>query len=150
MPADDLTPSQLAALLEVDPSTLRRWARLFADHLSPGAHGKRRRYTGQDMATLTRARDLLRAGKPAAEVGELLATVAEESRDLPAVAALQLPALAAELLEARETLRALAAHVAELGAGQEADHARIADLESRLAAFERQGWLSRLLGRRPK
>jgi len=152
VPADSLTPGQLGALLEVDSSTLRRWARRFAAHLSEqaAAKGQRRSYTRQDMGTLTRARDLLRAGKTVSEVDQLLATVQEESAGVPAVAAVQLPAIVAELEEARQALRTLVSRVAELGSEQEADRARIADLESRLAAYERQGWLARMFRRKSR
>ena len=127
MPADDMTPGQVAQQLETDPSTLRLWARLFASHLSPQAQAKRRRYTSADLATLSRAGDLLRAGKDAAEVAALLGSVAQEKQpaQVPAAAAAPLPSMVLELQEARELVRAMLAQLDQLRQDQEASRGEL-------------------------
>ena len=111
MPADDLTPGQAAELLQVDSSTLRRWARAWSVHLSPPGEGKRRRYTPADLAVFARGRDMLRAGKSPAEVGALLALVPETAVELPALGLVSLPAVTQELQVHRDLLQALAEEI---------------------------------------
>jgi DNA-binding transcriptional MerR regulator len=54
-----LTPGQVSESLDVPPSTLRRWAGRFADHLSPQPSGRgHRSYTVDDLNTFRRIRDL--------------------------------------------------------------------------------------------
>lgn len=54
-----LTPGQVSEALDVPPSTLRRWAARFADHLSPQPSGRgHRRYTVDDLNTFRKVRDL--------------------------------------------------------------------------------------------
>jgi DNA-binding transcriptional MerR regulator len=149
MPADDLTPGQVAELLQVDASTLRRWARAFAGHLSPQAHGKRRRYSSGDLGVLTRARDLLRSGKSPREVGELLATVPAEPLTVPAVAAVSLPGLASDLIAAQEALRVTLGRLEALEGIQDAQAARIAALDAQIEAWRALSWWRRMFGRPP-
>lgn len=160
VPADDLTPAQVAELLGVDQSTLRRWARQFKAHLSSQAQGKRRRYSSADLGMLSRARDLLRVGKSPAEVDSLLATLPQAAPQVPAVAAVSLPAMAGELQAAQEALRAALARVEalqqaqdKLKAAQEAQAAQIVQqqikidqLWSRLEEWEALPWWRRLFG----
>jgi len=60
------TPQAVARELEVSAATLRRWADEFADFLSTGADSAQgrshRRYTGQDIATLTLIKELMNNG----------------------------------------------------------------------------------------
>lgn len=59
-------PQAVARELEVSPATLRRWADEFADFLSTGADSgqgrSHRRYTDQDIATLTFIKELMNNG----------------------------------------------------------------------------------------
>jgi len=153
MPADDLTPSQVAELLGVDASSLRRWARAYRAHLSTQAQGKRRRYSSADLATLSRAKDLLRAGKSPAEVERLLATVPADAPQLPAVANVSLPAMAGELQATQEALRAALGRLDAMQASQEALQAaqtaqagKLAALEAELAAWRALPWWRRVFG----
>jgi DNA-binding transcriptional MerR regulator len=148
MPTDDLTPSQVAALLDVDASTLRRWARAWKVHLSEQGQAKRRRYTQGDLATFARGRDLLRAGKSPAEVGTLLGIVPTVPAEVPAVATVSLPAIAQELQAALDTVRALVGQVDELRATQEAQAAQLARVQAQLEAWKAAPWWRRLF-RRP-
>jgi DNA-binding transcriptional MerR regulator len=54
-----LTPGQVSESLKIPPSTLRRWAVRFADHLSPQPDGRtHRKYTVDDLNTFRKIRDL--------------------------------------------------------------------------------------------
>lgn len=59
-------PQAVARELDVSPATLRRWADEFADYLSTGADSAQgrshRRYTDQDIATLTFIKELMNNG----------------------------------------------------------------------------------------
>jgi DNA-binding transcriptional MerR regulator len=64
--ANSRPPQAVARELEVSPATLRRWADEFADFLSTGADSgqgrSHRRYTDQDIATLTLIKELMNNG----------------------------------------------------------------------------------------
>jgi len=68
-----LTPGQIAQNLDVSTATLRRWSARYARHLSPHAPGKKRTYTVDDLAVLTRVRDLSATGMPLAQIDQALA-----------------------------------------------------------------------------
>jgi len=69
-------PQEVAARLEVSPSTLRRWSEEFADFLSAEAdssEGKQhRRYSDEDMATLITVKGLMADGLTYDQVREQL------------------------------------------------------------------------------
>lgn len=118
----NLTPAQAAALLGVSGSTLRRWSVDYGDRLSEAARpapGRKRTYTPDDLATLQRARDLLKAGKPPAEVGALLG-VAPDAAQPRGGALVTLPRLAADLQRAIDLIRQQAIEIARLREAQEA------------------------------
>jgi len=68
-----LTPGQIAQTLDVSTATLRRWSARYAYHLSPQTPGKKRSYTVDDLAVLTRVRDLSATGTPLAQIDQTLA-----------------------------------------------------------------------------
>ena len=68
-----LTPGQIAESLDVSTATLRRWSARYARHLSPQTPGKKRSYTVDDLAVLTRVRDLSATGTPLAQIDQTLA-----------------------------------------------------------------------------
>jgi DNA-binding transcriptional MerR regulator len=68
-----LTPGQIAQTLDVSTATLRRWSARYAHHLSPQTPGKKRSYTVDDLAVLTRVRDLSATGTPLAQIDQALA-----------------------------------------------------------------------------
>ena len=74
-----LTPGQIAQTLDVSTATLRRWSARYAYHLSPQTPGKKRTYTVDDLAVLTRVRDLSATGTPLAQIDQALAVT-----DIPA------------------------------------------------------------------
>jgi DNA-binding transcriptional MerR regulator len=77
-------PQDVAERLSVSPSTLRRWSREFADHLSesaghpaPSPQGEpgHRRYTDRDVATLLTVKGLLTEGLSYEQVKDQLAVM---------------------------------------------------------------------------
>ena len=67
-----LTPGQIAKSLDVSPATVRRWSARYARHLSPHTPGKKRSYTVDDLATLTRVRDMSATGTPLDQINQAL------------------------------------------------------------------------------
>lgn len=67
-----LTPGQIANTLDVSSATVRRWSARFAHHLSPHTPGKKRSYTVDDLATLTRIRDMSASGTPLDQINQAL------------------------------------------------------------------------------
>lgn len=68
-----LTPGQISESLDVSTATVRRWSARYAHHLSPNTPGKKRSYTVDDLAVLTRVRDLSATGTPLAQIDQALA-----------------------------------------------------------------------------
>ena len=68
-----LTPGQIAQTLDVSTATVRRWSARYAHHLSPNTPGKKRTYTVDVLAVLTRVRDLSATGTPLAQIDQALA-----------------------------------------------------------------------------
>ena len=90
------TPGQVAKLLFCNPSTVRRYAGLFANFLSPGAQPNRRRiYTETDLSTFILVRELLSDGILIADIPDHLDKVIDQ--DQPASTALTLPGLIVQL-----------------------------------------------------
>jgi len=75
-----LTPGQIANSLDVSTATVRRWSVRFARHLSSNAPGKKRSYTVDDLAVLTRIRDMSASGTPLAQIDQAL-TVSNQNAD---------------------------------------------------------------------
>ena len=70
-----LTPGQIAKTLDVSPATVRRWSTRFARHLTAHTPGKTRTYTVDDLAVLTRVRDLSASGSPLASIDQALSVI---------------------------------------------------------------------------
>lgn len=68
-----LTPGQIANTLDVSPATVRRWSARYARHLTPHTPGKKRSYSLDDLAVLTRVRDMSASGTPLAQIDQALA-----------------------------------------------------------------------------
>ena len=79
-----LTPGQIAQTLDVSTATLRRWSARYARHLSPHTPGKKRSYTVDDLAVLTRVRDMSATGTPLAQIDQALA-VTDQSANTSAL-----------------------------------------------------------------
>ena len=80
-----LSPGQCAQLLGISTRSLRRWCVAFTNSLSAGARrrGRKRSFTGQDVATLRQAGELLDAGLTLAQIAERLPAI---SADQPVTA----------------------------------------------------------------
>ncbi len=98
-------PNEVAAQLQISPSTLRRWSNEFADYMSgtarhattaAGGQGSHRRYTDADLETLLTVKGLLSEGLTYIQVCRRLDALRfRGSRDWP-------PAQAADVSEAGE------------------------------------------------
>jgi len=74
-----LTPKFICETLTIPPSTLRRWAKRFINHLFVSEHepGKHRTYTPEDLSTFTKIKKLLNDGLTYAQIEERLDLVSE-------------------------------------------------------------------------
>ena len=106
------TPGIAAELLSTPPSTLRRYAVLFADFLSSGARKRRRSYTQSDLDTLAQIKNLLIEGVLIADVPSKLEKVIDQ--DQPESKALTLPGLIMQLSEMQELFNTQAAQLDQL------------------------------------
>lgn len=155
-----LTPAQTATALTVSPSTLRRWSTVLAAQLSPSANppkGKKRSYTGEDLAVLRRAADLIRAGRSPEDVVTLLTIAPDPAAAPTGLEVATLPTLARDLVKAREVIRILADEVraardaaTQTAAALQETQAKVDALDARLKAWEGLSFVDRLLGRKPK
>jgi DNA-binding transcriptional MerR regulator len=57
-------PSEVSQFLDMPPSTLRRYARLFKKYLSPTGQQRRRKYTTQDIEIFEKIKTLSADGVP--------------------------------------------------------------------------------------
>jgi len=77
-----ITPGQVSDSLDVPPSTLRRWAVRFADHLSPQPEGRgHRKYTVADVNTFRKIRDLSAEGVLLDDIADQLDLVDQDQPD---------------------------------------------------------------------
>lgn len=155
MRAPVFTSGQISDMLEIPPSTLRRYVKDFAAHLSETATKKRgRRFNERDVAVIARAREMLQQGRVPEEVDKILAVVGEEQEpEATTDSALALvPSISQALTEALDTARSLRMEVVDLGdqvddvAGRQvASDRRLEQLE----AWMREPWWRRLFGQPP-
>lgn len=144
------TSGQISDMLEIPPSTLRRYVKDFAAHLLETAIKKRgRRFNERDVTVIARAREMLQQGRDPKEVDKLLAVVGEEQEPeaTPDSALALVPSISHALTEALDTARSLRMEVVELGdqvddvAGRQVDTDRRLEL---LEAWMREPWWRRL------
>jgi DNA-binding transcriptional MerR regulator len=150
MKSQNLTPSQVADMLGVSPTTVRLWSTQFADHLSAAARperGKRRSYTADDLAVLQRAHMALRDGKTVPEVAALLSAAPVSS----GVALVTTGAIVGELNATRATLAAMRDEWRAQQEQQTASIQTLADevqaLRGEVEALKARGFWARLLNR---
>lgn len=123
------TPGQVAQMLDIPPSTLSRYARVYKSYLSEGAKLRRRAYAESDIVTLARIRKYSDEGMSDEEVKARLQIIEEAPTDKSALALV--PSLAKELEHAQSTARNALALVESLVASVE----RLPHLESQIAAL---------------
>ena len=144
------TPSQVSNMLTIPASTLRRYAVLFADHLSPTGNRKNRRrdYTQTDILTFQRIRDMIGQGLSTEEIAARLPLVdnAPASNNalalVPEIAA-RFESLAASVARLPELENQIAT-LAELVQSERA--ARLA-LENELREYRDTPWYKRVFRR---
>lgn len=126
------TPGQVSDMLEIPPSTLRRYVKDYPEHLSKTATKKRgRRYTEADIATLARARELLQQGRKPEETNKLLAVVGQEDPDAQPDSALALvPSISQALSEVQEQAQALRSILENVADNQNEANSRLEALEA--------------------
>jgi len=138
----EYSPKHVQNELKTSSSTLRRWSRVFSEHLSQNATETPRRYTEADLATLRRAAALLRSGLSIDEVSERLhepepVPTTEAPPELPPEPT-EAPTLALQTFSSMaDTLHATQSILERLEARQDATDA-IADLARRIDAIERK------------
>jgi len=142
------TPGQVSDMLEVPPSTLRRYVKDYPEHLSKTATKKRgRRYTEADIATLARAREMLQQGRSPDEVGSLLAVVGQDDPEAEPDSVLNLvPSISQALSEVQEQAQALRSILETVADNQNAAEHRLEALE----AWSREPWYRRLFASPPE
>lgn len=127
-------PRLTSEMLEVSPSTLRRYNRHFRAHLSETAQrSSARRYTEGDIDTLSRARDLMRTGLSPSEVNERLPVV-DRDQEAPSDALAMIPSISTALADGEARDNILAQKIEELDE-------RLAEVEAKTF---RPGWRHRL------
>jgi DNA-binding transcriptional MerR regulator len=116
------TPKQLAEMLRIAPSTLRKYSAAFRTHLSPSAQRKQRTYTDEDVSTLKRIVELRANGVPLGEIDQRLLVQVEGSPGADNLA--MIPQVAARFEDLYRQIAAQAQQLEEL-------QARLDELERR-------------------
>lgn len=142
------TPGQVSDMLEIPPSTLRRYVKDYPEHLSKTATKKRgRRYSELDIATLARAREMLQQGRDPEEVNKLLAVVGQEDGQAEPDSALALvPSISQALVEVQEQAQALRS-ILEAVADRQSDAERRVEI---LEAWIGEPWYRRVFASPPE
>ena len=80
--SDRISPGQLSELLDIPPSSLRRYVKRFGDYLSDDANKTRgRSFNESDIAVIARIRDLAQHGEKLNDIPEKLESIPEEISD---------------------------------------------------------------------
>ena len=126
------TPKQTSEMLNIPASTLRRYAKQFSEHLSESANKSRgREYSESDIATLGRARELLRSHSPE-DTNNLLSVMADEPPEPDSSLAL-IPSISEALTELTDAARSLRAEVDTIKESQAQSDERQALTDEQLA-----------------
>jgi DNA-binding transcriptional MerR regulator len=126
-----ITPKQVSESLTVPPSTLRRWANRFSDHLSPHEPNTHRTYTPTDLDTFRKIRDFLDHGLTYDQIENRLDAVEEPNES---TALLTIADFTQMLEDARATVQTLKAQIDTQGE-------RLEKLEKWIA----QPWYKRII-----
>jgi DNA-binding transcriptional MerR regulator len=77
-----MRPGEVSELLQIPPSSLRRYVSEFGEYLSPNAQqSKRRDYTDQDIATIARIRELTAQGLTSEDIKPQLEKTVDQDQD---------------------------------------------------------------------
>jgi len=139
------TPKQTSEMLKIPASTLRRYAKQFSEHLSESANKSRgREYTEQDIATLARARELLRSHSPE-DTNKLLAVIDDKPPEPNSSLAL-IPAISEALTELTDAAISLRAEVDNITERQALTDEQLAEVLKKLEHLE-QPWYRKIFNR---
>jgi DNA-binding transcriptional MerR regulator len=139
------TPKQVKALLSLPGSTLRRYAKVYADYLSQEANQARRNYTEQDISTLARIRDLSQLRRSVDEIKDQLQVVIDDGgeQDQEDITALALPGILEQVNEYKALMEQAITAQRKQDEKLAAQDAVIEQLQDRLKALETP-WYKRL------
>ena len=138
------TPKQTSEMLDIPASTLRRYAKQFSEHLSESANKSRgREYSESDIATLGRARELLRSHSPE-DTNNLLSVMADEPEPDDTLAIV--PSISKALTELTDAARSLRAEVDTLSERQAQTDEQLAEVLKKLEHLE-QPWYRKIFNR---
>ena len=137
------TSGQISEMLEIPPSTLRRYVKDYGAHLSPTATKKRgRRFDERDVSIIARGRELLQQGRSPEEVAQLLGVLEDGPPTEPTDALALVPSISKALTEAIDMAQSLRADVDDLNDNQKGQDERISAIENWMS----QPWYRRLIG----
>lgn len=136
------TPGQVSKMLDIAPSTLRRYAAVYSDHLSPQQPGHKRGYTDQDITTLRRIKDLV-GHVPPDEIPARLAVVEDQQPAAISSGLALIPEIAARFDRLEADRQAAAQQISALSGRLERLEAITAQSE-RLRAWAALPWWRRL------
>lgn len=108
------SPSQVSEILGIPASTVRHYAKTFAEYLSPQGARKQRLYTDQDLLVFARIKDLSSANVPLDLIGPRLNVQSQDTAKPQESALALIPTVATELENANAIARAAQAKADEL------------------------------------
>lgn len=146
------TPGQVSKMLNIPPSTLRYWAKIFKDYLSSQEGRRHRIYTEKDLLNFSRIKDDSNAGIALELIGPRLKLEQNPPAKTIESALALVPSIAAEIESANQQSRAALAKVDEL-TGQlariAADQASQAAQLARLQSWAALPWWQRIFSKPP-
>ena len=140
------TPKQVKALLSLPGSTLRRYAKVYADYLSQEANQARRNYTEQDISTLARIRDLSQLRRSVDEIKDQLQLVVDDGGEdgQEDITALALPGILEQVNEYKADLEREIAARQSLQVEFDQVKERLAAMEERERQAEERKFTNRI------
>lgn len=100
------TPGQVSEMLKIPTSTIRLYAKLYSDYLSPQEGRERRLYTENDLVILARIKDLRSAHVKMDEIKRRLLEVPKEPVRVEESALTLIPTIATAIESAQAAARA--------------------------------------------
>jgi DNA-binding transcriptional MerR regulator len=110
------TPGIAAELINIPPSSLRRYVNLYAPFLSPAARKRPRLYNQADLTTIARVKELLSQGILIKDVPQILGSEQGKTidQDQPQSKALALPGLISQIKEMQASFDSQATQLDQL------------------------------------
>jgi len=142
---DKYQTKEIANLLEVTPTTVRRYSKDFGSHLSDGTRRKRRIFSDGDLAILKRAQELMGDGFTKRTVNEMLFTEAIAPDEPTSQLQKVFPEVAQHIEQQREELVLIRSHIDERLSKVDSLEAELAELRGYIGS----PWYQRLFRRPP-